>query len=100
MIRAGFRKDDSGKNIGFTVSNHGDSKVCAAVSALAINCVNSLEELVGADIYVDASPDGGKLICDVAKPNSKALLLLDSLELGLRAIEAEYPRQIRISEVN
>ena len=43
MILAEIFRDESGGITGFTVQNHGESIVCAAVSMLVLNTVNSLD---------------------------------------------------------
>ena len=69
----------------------GQDIICAAVSALVINMINSVEELTEDDYSVEQATDGGFLRMEFEECLSeKARLLMDSLILGLRSIEAEY----------
>jgi uncharacterized protein YsxB (DUF464 family) len=86
---------------GFKAKNHGDPVVCAGVSALVMNAVNSVEHFVGERYVCDAAQDGGLL--EFVMPeikeggaNPTAELLLESMLLGLVNIARQYPRQIII----
>jgi hypothetical protein len=96
VIRAVILRDKSGEIEGFDIQNHGETRVCAAVSALAINCVNSLETLAKAELDINAAEDGGDLRFRVKEITPEASLLLRSLELGLRSIKEEYPKQLEV----
>ncbi len=100
MIRASFFRNSENLFCGFELSGHagfaeeGKDIVCAAVSALAQNTVNSIEA------FADEIPEvrigeEGYLFCCVAslkegKSNDKAELLLRSFKLGLDEISKEY----------
>ncbi|MCD7818686.1 MAG: ribosomal-processing cysteine protease Prp [Lachnospiraceae bacterium] len=82
---------------GFAFKGHagyaeeGSDIVCAAVSALALNTANSIEAFTEDFFEQKLSEDGGYLQMDF--PNGtgeKASLLMDSLILGIRGIEADY----------
>ena len=65
--------------------------ICAAVSVLSVNLVNSIEEFTEDAYQVEQAEDGGYL--KVLFPeglSEKAALLMDSLVLGIENIEAEY----------
>jgi Predicted ribosomal protein len=88
MIKAAFYTRN-GRYIGFSVSGHagfdeeGHDILCAAVSALTINAVNSLEKLTN-DTIITEECDDGKINCKVAghlSPESE--LIIKSLRLGL-----------------
>ncbi len=70
----------------------GSDIVCAGVSALLINAVNSLDQLTGDGIVVDeGGAQGGFLSVSLEFPQSEgARLLLDSLMLGLHSISENY----------
>lgn len=76
--------DDPGKDV-----------VCAAVSILTINTVNSFESFLPderTDVRVDK--EKGLIECVFEnEPSEKAGLLLDSYFLGLSGIEKEYGRE-------
>ena len=95
MIQAKFFTNN--KNIiGFEIKNHGRDIVCSAVSILSLNTVNSLEAFTDVSYTVDYDTNGGflKLIIDKDSLCEKAILLLSSLELGLKGIYSEYPKDI------
>ena len=74
----------------------GQDIVCAAVSALSINCANSLEALTE-DAFTVENADGYLTIRLEEEPSAAASLLMESLALGLSAIEDEYGReQVRV----
>jgi hypothetical protein len=80
---------------GFVCAGHsgfataGSDIVCAAISILVINTVNSIEELAGENIEV--SQEDGYISCQFPdKINEKTKLLLESMIMGLRQIEQEY----------
>ena len=83
MIQAIFFKNNE-NIIGFEIKNHGRDIVCSAVSILSLNTVNSIEAFTDAKYSVDYDT------------NEKAILLLSSLELGLKGIETEYPKDISL----
>ena len=94
-------RDRAGRYLGFECSGHADDEaeegediICAAISMLAINTVNSLETLAGADItYAQASEDlgSGWLSCRFeTPPDEKAALLVDSMVLGLKSVRDAY----------
>ena len=82
---------------GFDAAGHsgyaeeGGDIVCAAVSVLVINAVNSLEELANEDISCTADEKTGFIQCTFNKEiSAQGTLLMDSLVLGLSHIEKEY----------
>ena len=78
MGHAGF--DQSGKDI-----------VCAAISVLVINTINSIEELAAEEIIVDADETAGTIECHFPNEiNEKTKLLMASMVLGLKGIEHDY----------
>ena len=69
----------------------GQNVVCAAVSMLAINSFNSIEQFTDDAFEVEASEDGGHLIMTFPeKLSDKSQLLLDSMLLGLDQIQKQY----------
>ena len=72
-------------------AEEGEDLICAAISMLTINTINSLEELAKADITYAAAEDGGELSCRFASPpDEKAALLVDSMVLGLQSVRDTY----------
>ena len=73
--------------------------VCAGVSAIVINTVNCLQDLLNEDIGCDYdSEEGGLLTCVFRNdPSNEASLLIDSMIHGLEWIRREYgERYLRI----
>lgn len=91
-------RDKKGRYTAFECRGHADDDaeegediICAAVSMLTINTVNSLEMLAGADIACTAAEEGGELSCRFASPpDEKAALLVDSMLLGLSSVREMY----------
>ena len=87
-------KDKEGRYIGFECAGHADDSaeeggdiVCAGISTLTINTINSLEALAKADITYAYAEEGGELSCRFeSPPDEKATLLVDSMRLGLTSI--------------
>jgi len=89
---AGYEQDHSVRGgIGRFLRPHGDI-VCAAVSAIVINTVNCLEDLLKEDIGCDYDSEEGGLITCVFRsiPTHEASLLIDSMIHGLTWIRKEY----------
>lgn len=66
----------------------GCDRVCAAVSALTCNLINSLQELTNNRIRADT--DSGMTVIEWGKLSDSGKLLVDSWFLGLAAINQEY----------
>lgn len=99
MIQAIVKKKDN-QVIGFHIEGHsgyedrGKDIVCAAVSALAINCVNSIDAFTEDRCVVESDEERGIIDLlikdDISGP---AELLLKSLVLGLEEISKSYGNQ-------
>ncbi len=69
----------------------GEDIVCAAVSVLAINTINSIERLVGDSFDLVADQETGLIDFSLKEGYSKeSLLLIRSLALGLQGIQDNY----------
>ncbi len=77
--------------------------VCAAVSALTIGTVNSLEELAGERLRVSQDQRTGFFKCDFEGTlQEKSSFLMDSMVFSLENISREYGKkflQVKIKEV-
>lgn len=77
--------------------------LCAAISALTISTVNSLEELAGEQIKVTADEESGFFKCDFESIlQEKSSFLMESLIFSLENISREYGRkylQVKFEEV-
>ncbi|MDR1766736.1 MAG: ribosomal-processing cysteine protease Prp [Lachnospiraceae bacterium] len=98
MIKVLFAKDPGGKYESVEIDGHsgyapsGRDIICAAVSALAVNLVNSIETFTDDRMTeVDADEDGGRICIRFGAPyGDRTALLLDSFFLGLRSIADRY----------
>ncbi|MCL1843465.1 MAG: ribosomal-processing cysteine protease Prp [Defluviitaleaceae bacterium] len=102
MIKAEINRDSSGNIKGFTVENHGRDVVCAGVSMLVLNTVNSIEALTEDEYTCDFNDDGGFLSFRLKNPETRTPgtgILLDAMSLGLSSTKAQYPDEIEIMEV-
>ena len=80
-------------------AEEGQDIVCAALSALVINTVNSIETFTGAAF--DLKEDDGDVSLRMKTEDPDAGLLLNALELGAGTIAREYGGQyVRVTVVN
>ena len=106
MIRAEMFRSN-GRFVGFHCEGHakfdraGRDIVCSAVSALTTAIANGITEVAKVQAGVSANGRDGThfiLAADIGGEDwDRAELLLQTLELGLRAIEREYPRNLKVT---
>ncbi|MCL2048732.1 MAG: ribosomal-processing cysteine protease Prp [Defluviitaleaceae bacterium] len=101
MIGITIVRDGAGKITSFTAENHGETIVCAAVSMLVLNTVNSIEVLTRDSFTCDYDENGGFLTfsLDNHVQTAGVKILLEAMYLGLASAKAEYPGEIEIKEV-
>ena len=103
-------RDKKGSYRGFYCMGHaGYAKrgkpdiLCAAISALTIGTVNSLEELAGERLVVTENEETGFLKCDFEDIlQEKSSFLMDSMVFCLENMSREYGRkylQVKFEEV-
>ena len=98
MICVNVYKSGKGKIRGFKCLGHagyadaGEDIVCAAVSILVINTVNSIQTFMPEEyIVVNEDQENGLIECYFEdEPSERAALLLDSMLLGLKSVETNY----------
>ena len=97
MIKVTVRKSDKGSIKGFSCEGHalyadaGKDVVCAAVSMLTINTVNSIESLAGIGQDVESDQTSGLLKVDFKQElNEKARVLMDAFILGITMTQEQY----------
>ncbi|MDF0479406.1 ribosomal-processing cysteine protease Prp [Vagococcus sp. PNs007] len=112
MIEATFKRQATGQIVSFELSGHANSGpygsdiVCAGVSALAFNTINSIDALAGFTpiVEVDAVDEGYLYLetyDDITDEQSaKSQLLLESLVLGLQGLQEEYSDFISLKTIN
>jgi uncharacterized protein YsxB (DUF464 family) len=97
MIKANFFKDSQGRYRGFSLLGHagyakaGEDIVCASVSALSINTVNSIEKFTKDVITSSVDEETGMLTCSFeGTVSDESTLLVNSLLFGLEQIAKDY----------
>lgn len=95
-----IKKTANGEYKGFTCMGHsgfavnGEDIVCAAVSVLVINAINSLEELANEIMATTTNEKTGVINCLFLKSLSeKGKLLMESMILGLSGVSKQYGKQ-------
>ena len=73
--------------------DYGKDIVCSAVSVLIINTANSLEKFTNDLILAETYEDGTTEILIKECPSKEAILLIDSLILGLEGIRNQYGKK-------
>lgn len=101
-----FRK--SGRIISVTYDGHaeydthGKDIVCAAVTAQCMMAYNGIDQLMRIPNQLDLKPDGGYLSFSIDKASldeqKKAQLLMETLHMGIKAVEMQYGNFIKLSE--
>jgi len=100
MIEITRIKNEQGENIGFRCIGHagfakyGKDIVCAGVSALVINTINSIEEFTE-DKFSCAQDEKSGLVefIIVSEVSKESALLMDALFLGLKNIQHDYGKR-------
>ena len=94
-----FRNHD-GEYLGFDCLGHagyadeGEDIVCAGISVLVINTINSIEKLTDVIPKVSSDEETGMISCRIEKYKRKDIqLLLQSLSIGLLSIQETYGQE-------
>lgn len=97
MTRITIFKNRNQEFLGFTCLGHagyadeGEDIVCAGISALVINTVNSLSAYTGERFETDSDEESGEITLRFLSPaEHDADLLMKSLVLGLQGIQSTY----------
>lgn len=92
-----IQKTKSGQYKGFTCKGHagyaahGRDIVCASISVLVINTINSLELITKESLDVETDENTGFIKCIFSSSlQSNSITLVDSMILGLQNIMSEY----------
>lgn len=100
MIKARILEDGKKGYTGFRIKGHagyadsGSDIVCAAVSILVINTVNSIESFTKATCDVRSKKKTGLIECRIISGNDEdCQLLIRNLILGLTIIQKEYGKE-------
>ena len=100
-----YKNSDNGEIVGFKAEGHsgyadaGHDIVCAAVSVLVINTINSIEKFTETDCEVTTNEDDAviELIIPSKKQSNESLVLLKALELGISFIAESNPDYLSIT---
>ncbi|HIS27732.1 MAG TPA: ribosomal-processing cysteine protease Prp [Candidatus Pullilachnospira intestinigallinarum] len=94
MTKVTFYQNSDRQCVGFEARDHagyageGEDIVCAAISALVINAVNSIEAFTDDAVTVESDADEALIRLKVeGEPSPSCQLLLNSLILGLQRME-------------
>jgi len=83
-------------------ADHGEDIVCAAISAVTVGTVNSIEALTGVEMKTKMK-DGflSARLPDLPEnsPKEQVQLLLESMQVMLASIEESYGEYIKIKQV-
>lgn len=97
MIKVTIYRNSDQSYQGFECIGHagfapkGEDIVCAGVSALVINTVNSIASFTGVKFSADSEEETGKLTVRFEEAaNHDTMLLMRSLVLGLQEIQSNY----------
>jgi len=100
MTTISIKKSKNGNYKQMTCSGHadyadsGEDIVCAAISVLVINTINSLEKFTETKMQVETDENSGMIDVRFSEDlKEDGRLLIDSLILGLRSIAAEYGKR-------
>jgi uncharacterized protein YsxB (DUF464 family) len=100
MTKITFYQNPEGQYTGFEAWDHADYAeegsdiLCAAISALVLTTVNSLERLTEDAITVDVQEEQARIRLEIPADHSReADILLRSLALGLADMEADETNQ-------
>lgn len=98
MIKITFYQNKFQQLVGFECKNHGANIVCAAVSVLTMNTVNSIETFSESDfrLDIDEKNTGYMEFVLTGEIDDNATLLMNSLDLGIQGILQEYGGEIEV----
>ncbi|SES97045.1 ribosomal-processing cysteine protease Prp [[Clostridium] polysaccharolyticum] len=105
MIKVTVFRNDNGICKGFQCMGHagyagfGQDIVCAAVSVLVVNTINSIEEFTDDAIACEVKEENGDVKLEfTADISNESRLLVESMLLGLRGVEQEYGKDFIVIE--
>ena len=97
MTKVTIYKNDMNECVGFRAYGHagyyeeGQDIVCAAISVLTINTMNSIEAFTEDEFYTASDEKEGYIEYRISdRPSKEATLLLNSMILGLESMLENY----------
>ena len=103
MITASFIKQD-GAYIGFRVCGHsgyaeaGCDIICAAVSAMVMLTVNTVEGGFGEDVRLETDEQDALISCTLKRRSESGGIMFACLKAELEALAEQYPQNILVKE--
>lgn len=103
MISVTFYKDSANQFVGFEFLGHaeageyGKDIVCASVSVLVINTINSIEEFTDDDFTCDTDEEAGMIRYHLnGELSNESSILMKSLVLGIQGVHEDNEKYIKI----
>lgn len=99
MICLNIYRNATGEIVGFGCTGHaeygesGSDIICAAVSMLVINTINSIEKLTGDKFRASNDEDGNIQFSFINSASKESLLLIDAMILGVKTCQKKYSDQ-------
>ncbi len=98
MTTVVIRRTKAQRYTGFTCMGHADYAkpgkpdiLCASISVLVINTINSLEELAGETMQVTSNEETGFIRCVIESDlQDKSVFLMDAMVFGLQQLARTY----------
>ena len=103
MINVKFFHSENGAPSGFSFKGHagyaahGSDIVCAAVSSVAYMTANTIIEIMKIDADVDVDEDGKMTLKVPEESAEKTKELLLGLELHIKELKKQYPKNVTIT---
>ena len=98
-----YKSHVNGEVLGFKTYGHsgyadeGSDIVCSAISLLVINTINAIDTFTDDEFEVTEQEELGLVQVTFKNPLSdKALLLMDSFDLGVHSIEEQYDIWLKV----
>lgn len=103
MIKVVIVEEKHGKITEFVLNGHagfaesGSDIVCAAVSMLVLNTINSIEQFTNAKYKMTENEEEGYIRFSLQQGDSASDVLLKALKLGLESVQGEFSDYLKIS---
>ena len=100
MTKVTIYTDQNNECVAFNVNGHagyaeeGEDIVCAGISILTINTINSIEAFTEAEFTLDSDEESGMIDFKITKSTDESTLLLEALLLGLETMAENYSEYI------
>lgn len=103
MIHVTFLKDSANQFVGFEFLGHAEADeygkdiVCASISVLVFNTINSIEEFTNDNFICDMDEATGMINYRLkGKLSNESIILMKSLVLGVQGVQEDNEQYIKI----